>query len=57
MHSQPTPTLERLFFIGESEDPIVLDIIDDQTMPFKVKFEDMDWEQYMRWGTSSLAVA
>ncbi|KAJ3296230.1 hypothetical protein HK104_001843 [Borealophlyctis nickersoniae] len=44
--SAPIPSVEQLFLLNESEDPILLDVATDLSEP-GVRFEDRDWMQYM----------
>jgi hypothetical protein len=32
--------------MNQAEEPIILDLNDDPTLPTGIKFEDKDWEQY-----------
>ena len=36
-------------FINEAEEPIILDLNDDPTLPSGIKFEDKDWEKYREY--------
>lgn len=46
--ASPIPSVDQMFFIGENGDPIVLDVALDRQAPQGVRFEEVDWAQYLK---------
>lgn len=42
--SMPFPTVDKLFLLSDTGDPVVLDVVE---LPHSIKFEDQDWEKYL----------
>jgi len=39
--------VDQLLFPNENGDIMILDVAEDSSAPFGVKFEDQDWEQHL----------
>jgi hypothetical protein len=46
---KPYPSVDKLFFLGEQGEPIVLDVEDESGSANGIRFEDKDWRKYMSY--------